>query len=200
MKEKKRFSWEFTPGFFLILFWAAFGAGVLGMNLLWEACFQQGSLMGLFLLFRSVRGDWEPGKYFWYVLKYRCGWLLVCMLASSSVWGLLVSFLSVALPGFLLGMLVTLSILEFGILGLAGGAALVFPQILCYFPAVIWLMSGLARKSSGYLKKNGRFSKSPGTDRRFLTGCIFLYLAGVLLESFVNPMVLEFVLSHMGFF
>ena len=186
MREKKPFSWELTPGFFLILFWTAFGAGALGINIFWEAIPGQGNLLGMFILFQSARRELAQAEY--------------CLLAGFSPWGVPVAVFSTAALGILVGVILTLSILQFGILGIFCGAALLFPQFLCYIPSVIFLMSILAQRSGRFVKKDGRNKKDSLLRQKMFWGSLCLYLGGMILESFVNPFVLDFVLSHVKIF
>ncbi|HIV34493.1 MAG TPA: stage II sporulation protein M [Candidatus Blautia intestinigallinarum] len=200
MREKKPFSWELTPGFFLILFWTAFGAGALGINIFWEAIPGQGNLLGMFILFQSARRELAQAEYFFYVLRHHGSWLFICLLAGFSPWGVPVAVFSTAALGILVGVILTLSILQFGILGIFCGAALLFPQFLCYIPSVIFLMSILAQRSGRFVKKDGRNKKDSLLRQKMFWGSLCLYLGGMILESFVNPFVLDFVLSHVKIF
>ncbi len=200
MKKKMQFSWDFTPGFFLALFWIAFGIGVVAVNCLWEPYFQQGNILGIFILFQSTMGNLEPAEYFIYVLRYHGSWLLICLLASFSIWGVPIAVLSILIMGSVLGIVLTLSILQFGILGILCGAALFLPQILCYFPAAVCMMSRLAQKSYGSTKKGDKKAREQRIGRKVLGGCFLAYLTGMILESCVNPILLEFVLSRLSIF
>lgn len=87
MENQRISAWKFTPEFFLMLFLAAFGVGGVGANLLWEPYLQQGNVLGIYMLFQLSKEELSTREYFFYILKYRGGWLFVCLLGSFSVWG-----------------------------------------------------------------------------------------------------------------
>lgn len=200
MNRRTGFFWRLSPEFFFAVLLTAFGIGVLGVNLLWEPYLQSENILGIYLLFQLSK-EGVPGRgYFLYILKFRGSWLIVCALGSFSVWGVFLAVLTVAATGFVMGAVLTLSILQFGVLGIACGAALFLPQALCYLPSVIFLMGILAQRSYGNWKKAGRSGQKKKDSYRITAVCLFLYFMGMLLESYLNPMLLAFVMERLKIF
>lgn len=200
MENRKISVWKFTPEFFLVLFLAAFGVGVVGANLFWEPYLQQGNVLGIYMLFQLSKEELSTKEYFFYILKYRGGWLFMCLLGSFSVWGLPLAILTVLILGLFLGGILALAVLQFGVSGMAGGAALFLPQGLCYLPATIFLMGELARKSASHLRFQGKVKKISQNPLLVEALCLGGYILGILLESYVNPIFLNFVLEKIKIF
>lgn len=183
-----------------ILFVVGFVAGVILPNLLWKTELEANGLPGLYLLTRVTQGMPANPEYFLYVLKTRGAVYALCMLCGLSVFGVPVSVVASVWMGFLMGTVLTVSLLEFGVEGMFLAGVLFFPQYVIYIPVSL----GLYRRSfllSLRCWKNQRLSSR---DRKeygaFCAFATLLLAAGMTLESYVNPVLIEMVLNKLHFF
>ncbi len=183
-----------------ILFVIGFVTGVILPNLLWKTELEANGLPGLYLLTRVSQGMPANPEYFLYVLKTRGAVYALCMLCGLSVFGVPVSVVAGIWMGFLMGAVLTVSLLEFGVEGMFLAGVLFFPQYVIYIPVSL----GLYRRSfqlSLRCWKNQRLSF--GERKEYGAFCAFagaLLAAGMALESYVNPILIEMVLNKLHFF
>ena len=183
-----------------ILFVIGFVTGVILPNLLWKTELEANGLPGLYLLTRVSQGMPANPEYFLYVLKTRGAVYALCMLCGLSVFGVPVSVVAGIWMGFLMGAVLTVSLLEFGGEGMFLAGVLFFPQYVIYIPVSL----GLYRRSfqlSLRCWKNQRLSF--GERKEYGAFCAFagaLLAAGMALESYVNPILIEMVLNKLHFF
>lgn len=198
---KKKINIKFHGGFPAgILFLCGFLLGSVLPNLIWKMQWQQKTVASYYLLgtfaHRNVAG-WE---YFFEVLRTRGSYLLLYILCGFSVFGVPMAVAGVLLAGLVIGALLTMSVLQFGLAGGALGLGILLPQYLIYLPVTIYLMTVIYRQSVDIWKKNGIF-----TQKTYLY-CIqaffaaLAYLAGIFLESYVNPWVVEKIVKGLKFF
>lgn len=148
MENRKISVWKFTPEFFLVLFLAAFGVGVVGANLFWEPYLQQGNVLGIYMLFQLSKEELSTKEYFFYILKYRGGWAVYVSVGKLFCLGAALGNINGSDSWFVLGRLLALAVLQFGVSGMAGWCALFLPQGLCYLARNYISDGGLARKSA----------------------------------------------------
>lgn len=183
-----------------ILFVLGFTVGVILPNLLWKTELEANGLPGLYLLTRVSQGSPANPEYFLYVLKTRGAVYALCMLCGLSVFGLPVSVVASVWMGFLMGAVLTVSLLEFGVEGMFLAGVLFLPQYILYIPVSLSLYKRSFQMS---LKcwKNQRLSFRE--RREYGVFCAFagaLLAAGMTLESYVNPIFIEMVIDKLHFF
>ena len=142
----------------------------------------------------------EDQKYFIQVLKMRASIFILAALCGITVFGVVIAIVGLLGSGLLLGMVLTMSVLEFGIPGCAVGIGLVFPQYIFYIPCMLLLFTEIYRQSLETWKNQGRMS----ADITGYTGRILLcglgYSLGILLEIYCNPKVMEFLMKNISIF
>lgn len=133
---------------------------------------------------------------FFYCLKQRFFPVIFLYFLGISFIGNLCLLLFLFYTGFAVGAFLAIQIIGFGISGVLIGAGSLFPHYLIYLP-VYWMMFRFAA-----LTKPERYSG--GRGRSILLYCVRLLLllvltaAGVCLESFVNPRILQAILRWAG--
>ncbi len=183
-----------------ILFVLGFALGVALPNFLWKTELESNGLPGLYLLTRVSKGMPANPEYFIYVMKTRGAVYALCMLCGLSVFGLPVSVAASVWMGFLMGATLTVALLEFGVEGMFLAGVLFFPQYLLYVPASLALYRR-SFQSSLRCWKNQRGSAQEKREYGFFCVCIgALLVAGMFLESYVNPPLIEKVLDKLHFF
>ena len=183
----------FTIGLFL---------GILIVNTGYDTWIDNSSLLGTDMIVRLKNSIPDANGLFGYVLKHRLS--VVCMLGllATTMVGLPAVCGYICYMGLSAGCLLSVAVIRYGIRGLFLMIAGIFPQGLLLIPAYaalfLWAVGmnrmlysrGTSREYYGgygkriYLKKGMQ-----------MAGIIGAVIAGCLLESYVNPGILQFVLK-----
>ena len=102
--------------------------------------------------------------------------------------------------GVVTGAILTMSILQFGFVGGAAGLSLLFPHYVVYLPVMMYFCRQVFDQSRDIWKNYGIL---PQKNSRYVLRIILsgiVYMVGILLEAFVNPWVVEKILSMLNFF
>ena len=178
----------------------SFLLGILIPNIIWKTAWNQKAAASIYLLSIFAGKDLEDQKYFIQVLKMRASIFILAALCGITVFGVVIAIVGLLGSGLLLGMVLTMSVLEFGIPGCAVGIGLVFPQYIFYIPCMLLLFTEIYRQSLETWKNQGRMS----ADITGYTGRILLYglgySLGILLEIYCNPKVMEFLMKNINIF
>lgn len=183
-----------------ILFVLGFVLGVALPNVLWKTELKANGLPGLYLLTRVSQGLPANPEYFIYVIRTRGAVYGLCMLCGLSVFGLPVSIVAAVWMGFLMGAVLTVALLEFGVEGMFLVGALFFPQYFVYVPASL----ALYKRSCWMSFKSWKNQRASSQERReygiFCAWIGLLLLAGMFLESYVNPVLIDRIMDKLHFF
>lgn len=183
----------FTIGLFL---------GILIVNIGYDTWIGKGSLLGADMIVRLKDSILDGNGLFVYVLKHRL--FTVCMLGllATTMIGLPAVCGYVCYMGLSAGCLLSVAVIRYGIRGLLLMAAGIFPQGILLIPGYaalfIWAIGvnrmlyfhGVNREyyigygRQAYLKRGMQ-----------MVGIIIVVMIGCLLESYVNPKILQFVLK-----
>lgn len=178
----------------------SFLLGILIPNIIWKTAWNQKAAASIYLLSIFAGKDLEDQKYFIQVLKMRASIFILAALCGITVFGVVIAIAGLLGSGLLLGMVLTMSVLEFGLPGCAVGIGLVFPQYIFYIPCMLLLFTEIYRQSLETWKNQGRMS----ADITGYTGRILLcglgYSLGILLEIYCNPKVMEFLMKNISIF
>ena len=163
-----------------------FFAGNVLPNLIWKMEWKQKTLASFYLI-RSFAGkDISGGAYFLEVLRRRGGFFLLLFLCGFTIFGVPLTVAYMLFLGMETGMILALSVLEFGIYGGVAGAGLLMPQYLVYIPAYFYLAGIVYRQTGAYFRQG--------------ITVFLLYTGGILAESFLNPWIVEKVIKGLKFF
>ena len=145
-----------------LLFMTGFFAGNVLPNLIWKMEWKQKTLASFYLI-RSFAGkDISGGAYFLEVLRRRGGFFLLLFLCGFTIFGVPLTVAYMLFLGMETGMILALSVLEFGIYGGVAGAGLLMPQYLVYIPAYFYLAGIVYRQSYGIWKNYGLVPQKTG--------------------------------------
>ena len=135
-----------------LLFMTGVFAGNVLPNLIWKMEWKQKTLASFYLI-RSFAGkDISGGAYFLEVLRRRGVFFLLLFLCGFTIFGVPLTVAYMLFLGMETGMILALSVLEFGIYGGVAGAGLLMPQYLVYIPAYFYLAGIVYRQSYGIWK------------------------------------------------
>ena len=137
------------------IFLAGFLIGVLLPNFMWRFEWSQKTTASMYLLTAFSDRALEKKEYFFYVLKTRGSLFLIASLCGVSVFGVPLAVIGMLYMGLQAGMLLTLSVLQFGLQGGLIGAGAMFPQYLLYFPCFFYLLNLVYVQSLEIWKNRG---------------------------------------------
>lgn len=175
--------WKYKNQLLIIVLVVGFFIGVIYENIVSKS---QEVTTELFLksnLQRYLQIDIIAEKYLWYVIKDRVFILLLICLLSCVKWKKLFVSLCMILIGFFAGTFCVASLLHLGIKGLLLCIAGLFPQLLFYG----FLYGMLFIYWFHYPARQWNRTKT-----LFI---ILTFVIGLILEIYVNPLVVKYIIS-----
>ena len=183
----------FTIGLFL---------GILIVNLGYDAWIKNGSLLGADMIARLKNSMPDGGGLLSYVIKHRL--FTVCMLGllATTIIGLPVVCGYICYVGLAAGCLLSVAVIRYGIRGLLLMAAGILPQGVFLIPGYIALfvwavnVNRMLYSRNPYKEHYMRYSKQIYVQKGLqMAGITAVVIIGCLLESYVNPKMLHFILK-----
>ena len=181
------------------LFLAGFLLGILLPNILWKLKWQQQTIASMYLIRTFAKDEVSGPAYLLEVLRIRGSFFLLAFFCGFSVFGVPLAVVGLVLAGMKIGMLLTLSVLQFGVTGGLAGAGLIFPQYLFYLPVWVYFLRAVYTQSREVWKNRGLFPQKVYRYTGFFVLMALLLLAGVLGETYVNPLVVEMLIKNLKF-
>lgn len=166
-------------------FLICFLVGIVLANLLGADSFQQNGSLTRYYLKQFQYTDIQSQELLWHVGSQRLLLFLALLALGTLSKGRLVHVLFVAWSGFAYGYFCVISISAFGAKGLVLCLLALFPQFFAYVPAYLGLvqLSEHRREHAGW---------------KGMAAVVFLLammVTGILLESYINPFILQKVLK-----
>lgn len=169
-------------------FLACFFVGILMANFLGADVFQKNGSLTRYQLKQLQFAEINPQELVWHVCMNRLPLFFVLLVLGSVPRGKLAHAAFVAWSGFAYGYFCVMAICGYAAKGLILCALALFPQFLCYVPVYL----GLVELS----ERHGRERKRV----RYLLAVLLLLaglFAGILLESYANPIILQKMLNFL---
>ena len=188
--------------YMMYLFMIGLFIGILIVNVGYDAWIKEGSLLGTDMVTRLKNSLLDGGMLFSYILKHRL--FTICMLAllATTMIGLPVICGYICYMGLAAGCLLSVSVIRYGIRGLLLMMAGIMPQGIMLVPAYaalfVWAVgvNRMLYSKSPYRECYTRYSKQIYLKKGIqIVGIIVVVIMGCLLESYVNPKMLHFVLK-----
>ena len=192
--QNKKYKKRSFPAYGLL--WLGILVGTLIPNIIWKIEWHQKAAAAMYLLGTFSGKNIDRIEYLQQVVKMRGSFFVMAAVCGASIFGVPFAVLAMILTGVKIGMLLTMSLLEFGINGGLTGVGLLFPQYLVYIPLSTYLL-GLVYRQSYIIWKNP--SDTLKEMKRYLLQiliCAGIMTAGILLEVYCNPAVTELVLRN----
>ena len=180
------------------LFGAGFVVGIILLNLGKKSMMSEGGFLSEEMLYHMKYMTVNNNAFLWYVLAGRLKNVLFMAIMATTYLGLVFVYGATAWYGMTAGMFVSLAILRYGLKGILLVLAGVFPQYLLYIPAYYLLFLWCRKICRGiYFEKNLVLEDRQALLMIFLklAGIIGAIVVGVLLESYVNPIVFSALLK-----
>ena len=190
-------------GYYLLyLFMTGLFLGILLVNIRHDIWISEDGLLNTAMIRQLQNSEFDGNYLFGYIVRNRISTILVISMLASTIIGLPIVCGYVCYLGASAGCILSIAVIRYGVRGLFLVAAGLFPQGLLLIPGYFLLFRwGLDCNKS-------LFGKIHGLDGRYLVGRQFaaskaIKLAGILLlivfgcvlESYVNPEILQFVLK-----
>ena len=175
----------------ILFFLIGFLLGTILPNVLWKIKTGQEAAASLYFLTTFMDTGISGKEYLLEILKVRGSYLVLCVLCGFSIFGVPLSVVSSCISGLQTGAVLSVSVLQFGLTGGLVGLGFLMPQYLVYVPVWLMIMEEIYRKSREIWVKDGMLSV------RFREYCLrtavlsLAYFLGILLECYVNPMLVE---------
>lgn len=154
-----------------ILFMAGFLIGMILPDIAWKMEWHQKTISAMYLLRTFAAGSEAGVEYFLQVLGMRGSIYLLGAACGISVFGVPFAVAGSIYLGIKIGLLLTMSVLQFGFQGGLVGVGLLFPQYLLYIPCIFYLYRQSYEQSMKIWKNRGMLSG--GVPRYFFT-CFFV--------------------------
>lgn len=180
------------------LFFLGFVGGLLFINLWGTLYLDNAGFLNEETLIQAQQTQIDTQSLFFYVLMTRGKWFLFFWLLGYTVAGIPLMFLFLGCLGFLAGVLVSIFVSRLQLLGILIFLSVILPQALLYAPAV-WITAGAV-----YDRGIMRFKKQIAEDGwqneknyiRSIAAALAFLIAGAVLESCVNPLLLKQILKY----
>lgn len=183
-----------------ILFLSAFLAGNLLPNVFWKLKWQQKTIASVYFLSIFTNKGITGIEYLKELLRCRGFLFVLTVLCGFSVFGAPLAVLEVIAMGIYTGAILSVSILEFGFVGGFVGMAFLLPQYLFYIPVVLYTTEQVWKVSIGIWKNRGLFPQKIGRYLLRVSPMMLIYALGILSECYINPWIVEKMLSYIKFF
>ena len=183
-----------------LLFWTGVLAGIIVMNLGKSILLDSAGLLDEYTLYHMKYMTVDSGALFYYVLWLRMKAALILIIFATTYLGMAVCAGATVWYGFSFGAFSSALMMQYGLKGIVFGVLSVFPQMLIYVPAAVVLLRWCVRLNrSIYFQREAvaAVEKNVPLSHRVvrLLGIVGLILVGCLAESFVNPEIMEWLLS-----
>lgn len=187
---------------FFLDFFGCFCLGIILVNVIAGEYLSEMGIFGDYFLNQFQSMEVNTQNLFSYVFEKRMLFLVVLFVLGFTSIGCICSYICIGWFGLSCGLLLSLAAREQGIMGIIICFIGVMPQFLIYVPFGYLFLRKLYNTSSQmhFQNTSGMFDK--GYKRQVILSYFLvflltaaLYFAGVLLESYVNPIILKKVLT-----
>lgn len=176
----------------------AFVAGIFMANFMGREAVSNAGILNDYFIEKFQYTEVNGQNLFFYIMGERVPLLLLLLFLTLTSLGMVGGLFMLGWQGFSVGFMLSTAIAKYGLKGILLVLGGMFPQYLFYFPTYI-LYCYLA----DYLRRRlGRDRMGNGSDRHYIygawliagVGVLLLFVAGVFLESYVNPVILKKIL------
>ncbi len=180
----------------LISFFIGLVAGIFVMNIGRKVLLENTGFLDEYSLYQMKYMSVNNSMFLLYVLKKRLGTVAIIALLSSTYLGIFTVYAYSAWLGISLGMLMSASVLRYGIKGVLLVVTAAFPHYLLYIPAfVILLKSAYELCASIYFPAKCREIRTDNNRVEIRRKCMkfakvmAVVIMAALVESYVNPIL-----------
>lgn len=184
--------------FFLSAFLGGFFLGIIFINLWGDIYFRNITVFSADSLMSLGEAAIDNNALFLYLAELRGKEFLLLWLTGYTILGLPIIFLILCWLGVSAGVLLTTAIIKMRMTGILMFLATVLPQVFLYVPAVLMTTSGIYEKGKGRWRNRRSFQdwQSEKEYMFLLLSGMACTIAGAALESYINPVLLKWVIKY----
>ena len=174
--------------------------GIIIMNFGKSMLLEDAGLLDEYTLYHMKYMTVDSSALFYYILGLRLKNFLILVVLSTTYLGLVVCAGTALWYGLSAGAFLAALMIRYGIKGLLFAVLGIFPQYFLYIPAMTMLIMWCETLNRGIYFKN-EFSRDAEsgilTPKRImkLLGILAVVFVGCMLESFVNPGIMSWLLT-----
>ena len=190
-------------GYYLLyLFIMGLFLGILFVNIRHDFWVQEDGLLNTAMLEQREECELNGSYLLGYILKHRVSIVIIIGMLASTMIGLPIVCGYVCYLGISAGCILSVAVIRYGIRGLFFMAASIFPQAIFLIPAYLLLFRWGMECNRTLYGKSGNMEGYPVSGKQLLLksavsflGILFLVIVGCILESYVNPQIVHFILK-----
>ncbi len=184
-------------GYFLIAFLTGIFLGVMSVRLLGNTYVEKTGLFSAYFFDQYQNLTINCDQVFFFVLRQRLKSILMIWLMGLTSAGAAFTLIYSGYLGCMAGIAVMTAILRMGWQGVLIVALSLIPQIFIYAPVMVFFLNevyekGRKRNSTHWVRGKRETDWKYGV---LLFAVLFFFLLGIVLESYVNPVILQYVLK-----
>lgn len=177
----------------------AFVAGIFFANLMGRDAVSNAGVLNDYFVEKFQYTEINGQNLFFYIIGERVPMLLLLLILAVTSLGIAGGILMLDWQGFSVGFMLSTAIAKYGVKGILLVLGSLFPQYVFYFPVYI-LYCHLAIYLRQRLHKD---RMGNGSDRRYTYGAWLvaaigiqlIFITGIFLESYLNPIILKKILK-----
>lgn len=176
----------------LIIFMCAFITGIAVQNLFFSDNLNEAGIFSDYFIQKFKYMPIDNKRLFCYILGQRIPFILIIAVLGATLLGSPAMYLYTVWIGISMGIVLSGAAVKFGFLGILLCAVSSFPHYILYILSFVILFSKISRLSEecSYAGKQIYIEYVLGMITVFI-----LFFAGMMLESYVNPIILKKMLK-----
>lgn len=181
-----------------LVFWlAGFVIGVLFSYFSAGDSKELAAYMGMQNMMEIALGRIDTHRYLFYLIRQRGMIFLILLFGAMTIMGNYILSAFLMFLGISMGTMGVFLLSHYGGKGFFLFLALFFPQIICYVPAIYYIVRFLTvLHDRVFGERNIRYvSRDKMLSPRQIMRAIGVTITGVLLECYVNPVFVKFVMK-----
>lgn len=177
----------------------AFVAGIFLANLMGREAVSNAGILNDYFVEKFQYTEINGQKLFFYILGERIPLLILLLFLTLTTLGMIGGILMLGWQGFSVGFMLSAAIAKYGVKGILLVLGGLFPQYLFYFAVYI-----LYCYFAAYLRQRLNRSKMGSNSERgyifgawliAVVGILLIFIMGIFLESYINPVILKNILK-----
>lgn len=181
-----------------LVFWlAGFVIGVLFSYFSAGDSKELAAYMGMQNMMEIALGRIDTHRYLFYLIRQRGMIFLILLFGAMTIMGNYILSAFLMFLGISMGTMGVFLLSHYGGKGFFLFLALFFPQIICYVPAIYYIVRFLTvLHDRVFGERNIRYvSRDKMLSPRQIMRAIGVTITGILLECYVNPVFVKFVMK-----
>lgn len=181
-----------------LVFWlAGFVIGVLFSYFSAGDLKELAAYMGMQNMMEIALGRIDTHRYLFYLIRQRGMIFLILLFGAMTIMGNYILSAFLMFLGISMGTMGVFLLSHYGGKGFFLFLALFFPQIICYVPAICYIVRFLTvLHDRVFGERNIRYvSRDKMLSPRQIMRAIGVTITGILLECYVNPVFVKFVMK-----